>query len=165
MNGQLTCDGASLMTDLIMRPGSFQRDGLFGFLTVVLVAAIVRGAPGTHRISTYVVMAFCAALVVSVLITWVRQRRRPSRLEIGPDLIRFLDPRAKAPERQLRRAGGAVVVGVRRLDLRRAIVCIAQPDTGTSIGLNYYKVRPVAVACRSQGWPVTERIPGRKDRS
>ena len=153
------------MTNLIMRPSSFQRDGLFGFLTVVLVAAIVHGALGTHRTSTYVVMTLVAALLVAVLISWVRQRRRPSRLEIGPDLIRFLDPGAKTSERQLHRVGGAVVVGVRRLNLRTAIVFIAQPDTGTSIDLNYYKVRPVAVACRAQGWPVTERIPGRKDRS
>lgn len=153
------------MANVIMRPSSFQRDGLFGFLTVVLVVAIVRGAFGTHRTSTYVVMVLAAALLVAVLVSWVRQRRRPSRLEIGPDLIRFLDPAAKTPERQLRRVGGAVVVGVRRLDLRRAIVYIAQPDTGTSIDLNYYKVRPVAAACRAQGWPVTERIPGRKDRS
>jgi len=153
------------MANVIMCPSSFQRDGLFGFLTVVLVVAIVRGAFGTHRTSTYVVMVLAAALLVAVLISWIRQRRRPSRLEIGPDLIRFLDPGARLPERQLRRMGGAVVVGVRRLDLRRAIVYIAQPDTGTSIDLNYYKVRPVAAACRAQGWPVTERIPGRKDRS
>jgi hypothetical protein len=155
----------ALMASVIMRPSSFQRDGLFGFLTVVLVAAIVRGAFGTHRVSTYVVMAFAAALLVAVVISWVRQRRRPSHLEIGPDLIRFLDPGAKIPERQLGRMGGAVVVGVRRLGLRTAVVYIAQPDTGTSIDLNYYKVRPVAVACRAQGWPATERIPGRKDRS
>ena len=142
------------MANVIMCPSSFQRDGLFGFLTVVLVVAIVRGAFGTHRTSTYVVMVLAAALLVAVLISWIRQRRRPSRLEIGPDLIRFLDPGAKLPERQLRRMGGAV-----------AIVYIAQPDTGTSIDLNYYKVRPVAAACRAQGWPVTERIPGRKDRS
>ena len=153
------------MANVIMRPSSFQRNGLFGFLTAVLVATIVRGALGTHRTSTYVVMALAAALLVAVLVSWVRQRRRPSRLEIGPDLIRFLDPGAKTSERQLHRVGGAVVVGVRRLNLRTAIVFIAQPDTGTSIDLNYYKVRPVAVACRAQGWPVTERIPGRKDRS
>jgi uncharacterized membrane protein YuzA (DUF378 family) len=153
------------MTSTTMRPSSFQRDGLFGFLTVVLIAAIVRGALGARRTSTYVVMGLCAALLVVVLISWVRQRRRPSSLEIGPDLIRFLDPGAQTPERELRRMGGAIVVGVRRLDLRRAVVYIAQPDTGTSIDLNYYKVRPVAVACRAQGWPVTERSPGRKDRS
>jgi hypothetical protein len=116
-------------------------------------------------VSTYVVMALAAVLLVPVVISWVGQWRRPSRLEIGPDLIRFLDPGAKTPERQLHRAGGAVVVGVRRLDLRRAVVYIGQPDTGASIDLNYYKVRPVAVACRAKGWPVTERIPGRKDRS
>ena len=134
------------MAEVIMRPSSFQRDGLFGFLTVVFVAAIVRGAFGTHRVSTYVVMALAAVLLVAVIVTWVRQRRHPSRLEIGPDLIRFLDPGAKMPERQLGRTGGAVVVGVRRLNLRTAVVYIAQPDTGTSIDLNYYKVRPVAVA-------------------
>jgi hypothetical protein len=150
---------------LTVHPSRFQRDGSFGFLTLAFAAAIIRGATGTHRASTYVVVGIIAVLLIVTVAFWIKLRRRPSRLEIGPDLIRFVDPVSKTAERHLRRDGGGVVVGVRHASLRTWVAYISQPDTGTSIDLNSFKVKQVAEVCQAQGWPVTRSSPYRRDRS
>lgn len=152
------------MDTVTVRPSSAQRDTLFGFLAVVLVAAIVRGGFGTHRVSTYVVMAIAAALLVPVVVFWIRMRRRPSHLEIGPDLIRFVDPVPRPTEYEVHRADGAIVVGIRMTSARSWVPYLSQQDSGAQFDLTYFKVDQVVEACRTRGWSVTKRVPHRRDR-
>jgi hypothetical protein len=151
------------MNPTILRPSRAQRGILFGFLSVLLLAALIRGAFGVGRASTSIVTGLAAVLLVAVLLAWRRLSRRPASLEIGSEVIRFVDPLARVPERQLTRSGGDLEVGVRMLSARTWVPYLSQRAL-EPVDLHYFNPRQVAQACRDHGWPVTERPPGRGGR-
>ena len=133
---------------------------LFGFLSVVVAAALARGVTGAHtaagRVAVVVIFGFLLGLLVA---RWVIIARSPARLEITEDAVRFV-PR-KAQVRVLSRAEGDELRFFRRSAGRSWILGLTVATPGTAAGpgqvlspLNFFSRKAVRQACRSRGWRV-----------
>src|SRR5258706_14155139 len=77
----------------VIRPSRAQRDGLFGALIVVFIAAFARGFPGAATTGGRVAVAvFTGGMTALLLWGWIRLIRRPSHLEISPAAVTLVEP-------------------------------------------------------------------------
>ena len=134
----------------VVRESSLQRDGLYGILTLVFVAALVRGVLGATTSAAGPRPAVVFGLVIAVVVlAWVRAIRGPDRLEVS------VEPHPLHPGlRDTRRSpGGRQRAAVRDQASRPAGVPVAVP-VGDRDDHPAALVHPDAVrtACESQGW-------------
>lgn len=131
---------------------------LFGFLTVVVAAALARGVTGAHTTTGRVaVIVIFGALLVLLIVRWVIIARSPARLEITEDAIRFVPRRAQV--RVLSRAEGDELRFFRRSAGRSWILGLTVAVPGTAAGpgqvlspLNFFSRQAIRQAGRSRAW-------------
>jgi hypothetical protein len=119
--------------------------GLFGFLTVVWAAVLVRG----HGAGIWVLLLFGAVLAGTGAL-WLHLSRHPPRLEVSRDAIRLLhgtQPRAQellreSDELDVRLGGGKYP--------QPYLVVVASDQPG--IAINMFDRAELARACEAQGW-------------
>jgi hypothetical protein len=131
---------------------------LFGFLTVVVAAALIRGVTGAQSAAGRVaVVVIFGGLLVLLIARWVIIARSPAQLEITEDAIRFVPRKAQA--RVLSRAEGDELRFFRRSAGRSWILGLTLTAPGTAAGpgqvlspLNFFSRKAIRQACRSRGW-------------
>jgi hypothetical protein len=126
-------------------------DVLWGFLTVVSAAALVRGHFGGSTTSTKVVidLAFGTLLAASVA-AWIWFRRHPARLEITTDAVAF-SHRGQSGSTRLVGPGELYVYttligGTDRLNFLKVT------GSDEAILLTMFDHEEVKAACRARGW-------------
>lgn len=125
---------------------------LFGFLALAAIVALARGVAGAQTASGRVVAAvFCAILVVAFIAGWIVMARRPARLEITMDAIRYTQRNGQVST--LSRQSGDELRFVRRhRGARIWTLGLTIAGTGTVITLGFFSRNAVRQACRTRGW-------------
>jgi hypothetical protein len=119
--------------------------GLFGFLTVVWVAVLLRG----HGAGVWVVVLF-GALLVATLALWVHLWRHPPRLEVSHDAIRYWH-RGRPRAQELRRDSGELYIRRSGGKYPQAYLCVVASDQ-VGIALSMFDRDDVVRACEAAGW-------------
>jgi cytochrome c biogenesis protein CcdA len=126
---------------------------LFGFLTVAMAAALIRGVIGAQTTAGRVAVAVIfGVLLVVFLIGWAVSARRPAHLEITEDSIRYVtgNGRVTALSRQQgdelrfisRPAGRIWTLGL-----------TVTPGPGPVLTpLTFFSRKAVRQACQARGW-------------
>jgi hypothetical protein len=84
--GKATDSGAIVVTESRQQVGI-----LFGFLILAFAVALARGVTGAQTTSGQVAAAvFGSILVVAFTAGWIVMIRRPARLEVTEDVIRYV---------------------------------------------------------------------------
>ena len=136
---------------VVVRESRLQRDGVYGFLTLAFIAALVRGVLGaTTSGGTVGAGVVFGVLIVVVVAGWVRAIRSPDRLEVSASLIRYV-PASGAP-RQVSRQGGDELRFVTKRAGRLAFPSLFQSATATTLPLRWFTHAAVRTACESKGW-------------
>ena len=141
---------------VVVRQSRLQRDGLFGALVAVFLAAVARGYPHAQTATgRAVLVVFVTVVTAALVVAWVRLIRRPCHLEISRQAVTLVDGRA--PARVLSRGQGAQlrVVSLGSARYRRPGLAIA--GTGTAIPLPFFSVREVRRQCLAAGWSFAGR--------
>jgi hypothetical protein len=125
---------------------------LFGFLSLAFAVALARGVTGAQSTSGRAAVAVIFGILVLVCVwAWIMMIRRPARLEIAGDVIRYL-PR-NGPVSTLSRQQGDELRFVQRLrgpriwTIELTIAC-----SGTGIVLGFFSRNAVRQACLTRGW-------------
>jgi hypothetical protein len=119
--------------------------GLFGFLTVVWVAVLVRG----YGAGLWVVVLF-VALLVGTLALWLELTRHPPRLEVSHDAIRYWH-RGKPRAQELFRESGELYIRRSGGRYPQAYLCVVGSDQ-VGIAMNMFDKDEIVRACATKGW-------------
>ena len=113
--------------------------------------ALARGVPGAHTAAGRVTAAavFGGLLVLS-LAGWIIAARRPRRLEITPDAIRYVQRNGQVSV--LSRQLGGELRWVKELRGRTWRLGLTIAGTDTVMLLGAFSRRPVQQACLARGW-------------
>jgi len=137
----------------IVAASRWQVSMLFGFLTLAFAVALARGGIGAQTTSgTVAVVVLCAVLLAVFISAWIRALRRPARLEITEDAIRYV--RRNGPPAILSRQQGNELSFVRTNRGGRNWtlgLAIAGTDTVMDLGL-FFSRKSVRQACRARDW-------------
>jgi hypothetical protein len=144
----------------IVAESRLQVSTLFGFLTLVAAAALIRGVIGAQTTGGRVaVIVIFGALLVLFIARWVIIARRPAHLEITEDAIRYVTRAGKASE--LSRHEGDELRFFRRAAGRTWILGLTVAAPGTSAGpgqvltpLSFFSRKAVRQGCQTRGWTV-----------
>ena len=144
-------DAASVVVAEDRRPIGF----LFGFLILVFAVALGRGVSGAQTAAGRAVAGiFCVLLLAALVTGLVSLLRRPARLEVSADTIRFV--RRNGQSSVLSRQAGHELrfVKLHHGTLSRVwTLGLGVAGTGTVIGLpGFFPRNTVRQACSSCGW-------------
>jgi len=117
-------------------------DVLWGFLTLVLAVALVRGA------GSIAVVGVFGVLLAVTLAGWVWFRRHPARLEITPEAIVFRH-RGQAG---LTLTPGTLAVRQTLLGGSDRLLFLTTSGSKEAIPLQMFDLEQVRTACRGAGW-------------
>ncbi len=130
---------------------------LFGFLLAIFAAALIRGVTGAATTTGRVAAAvFCAALILAVGWGWASVARRPPRVEISKDAIRFVSRNGKASTLS-RQSGDELRFVKQHAGPMSRIWTLGLSIAGTDTVLllsGFFSLSEVRKACRVQGWRV-----------
>lgn len=129
---------------------------LFGFLALCCTAALARGVPGAHTTAGRLAAAVIfGGLLVVILAGWAAALRRPRRLEITQDAIRYVqrDGRATSLSRQY----GDHLRWVKQLRGRTWRLGLTIVGTDDVMILGTFSRKTVQRACLARGWHFDER--------
>jgi hypothetical protein len=130
---------------------------LFGFLVAIFALALVRGVTGAATTTGRVAAAvFCAALILAVGWGWAAMARRPARVEITKDAIRFVS-RSGKPSALSRQSGDELRFVKQHAGPLSRIWTLGLTIAGTDAVLlltGFFSRSEVRQACRAQGWRV-----------
>ncbi len=128
---------------------------LFGFLILAFAVALARGVAGAQTTAGRTVVAvLCAGLIAVFIRGWIVIIRRPARLEVSADAVRFV--RRNGHVATLSRQSGDELRFVKRH--RGALsriwtLGLTITGTGTVIDLpGFFSRQAVREACRDRGW-------------
>ncbi|MDQ4024920.1 MAG: hypothetical protein M3217_05435 [Actinomycetota bacterium] len=138
---------------IVVEQSNMSVNVLWGFLSVVFAVALWRGHQGAQtgagRLALDVI--FGVGVIASVT-AWISFHRRPARLEISQDVIRF-SHRGRPNTIELRRPGPLYVHRVfNPRGGAQSYLKVAGSDD--AIPLVLFNFKDVERACRSAGWPV-----------
>jgi hypothetical protein len=140
----------------IVRESRVRISTLFGFLTVICVAALARGVPGAQTTTGRVTAAAVfGGLLVLVIIGWIVMLRRPRRLEITADAIRYVQRNGQVTA--LSRQQGDELRWVKQLRGRSWRLGLTIVGTDAVMFLGAFSRKPVRQACLARGWRFGER--------
>lgn len=128
---------------------------LFSFLILVFAVALARGVAGAHTTAGAAAAAvFCGAFIVSVLVGWIVMIRRPARLEIAADAIRFVQRNGQASALSRQQGDELRFVRQHRGALSQVwTLGLAIAGTDTVITLpGLFSRNAVRQACCARGW-------------
>jgi hypothetical protein len=124
---------------------------LFGFLTLAFAAALARGVTGAQSGPGRVAVAtFCGMLLGGFIAGWVVTLRRPTRLEISEDAIRYARRNGRAYT--LSRRPGTELRFVKQHSGRIWTLGLSVAGTDTAILLSLFSRNAVRQACLARGW-------------
>lgn len=129
-----------------------QRDGLFGFLTVAMAAALVRGLVGadtaTGRLVIGVIFGILVALVVGA---WIRVLRKNEHLEVSDTDILLVSTTA-ARTQSFQRSNGEQLRFVAKAAGRVTLFGLYQPGSDTTVLLHLFSRNAVQEALLAHSW-------------
>jgi hypothetical protein len=126
-------------------------DLLWGFLSLVFAAALVRGHFGASSTTSRLVVDLgFGTLLVGSIAAWIWFRRHPARLEITPEAVAF-EHRGQSGSTRLVRPGElyirtTLVGGTDRLNFLKVT------GSDEAIVLTMFDHEEVKAACRANGW-------------
>jgi hypothetical protein len=130
-----------------------QRDGLFGFLTLAIAAALVRGLVGATTTSSRVsVGVIFGAVLAGILLAWLRILRSAERLEISDTEISYV--RAGTRTQPIQRDAGEQLRFVTKSAGRMTFFGLYQPGSGTTVLLHLFSRKAVETALLAHQWRV-----------
>ena len=131
---------------------------LFGFLSLAFAVALARGVTGAQSTPGRVAVAVIfGVLVLFCLRAWITMVRRPARLEIAGDVIRYL-PRHGPVSTLSRQQGDELRFVQRRRGLRIWTLELTIAGSGPGIVLGFFSRNAVRQACLARGWRFDAQI-------
>jgi hypothetical protein len=131
---------------------------LFGFLSLAFAVALARGVIGAQSTSGRAAVAVIFGILVLVCVrAWVMMIRRPARLEIAGDVIRYV-PRTGPVSALSREQGDELRFVRRRQGPRLWALELTIAGSGTGIVLGFFSRNAVRQACLAGGWRFDARI-------
>ncbi len=125
---------------------------LFGFLSLAFAVALARGVTGAQSTSgRAAVVVIFGILVVVCVRAWIMMIRRPARLEIAGDIIRYV-PRNGPVSTLSRQQGDELRFVRRRRGPRIWTIELTIAGSGTGIVLGFFSQNAVRQACLARGW-------------
>jgi hypothetical protein len=124
---------------------------LFGVLTLAFSTALATGVTGAQSGSGRVATAiFCGLLLGACVAGWIVTLRRPTRLEVSEDAIRYV--RCNGQAATLTRQPGAELRFVKHHRGRIWALGLCVAGTDTIIFLSLFSRSAVRQACLARGW-------------
>jgi len=99
---------------------------------------------------------FSSLLVAAFIAGWVVMIRRPARLEVAEDAIRYVSRNGRASS--LSRQWGDELRFVQRLRGRIRTLGLTIVGTDTAITLGFFSRKAVKQACRAHGWRFDDQV-------
>ena len=131
---------------------------LFGFLSLAFAVALARGVTGAQATSGRASVAVIfGILVLACVRSWIVMIRRPARLEIAGDVIRYV-PRSGPVSTLSRQQGDELRFVQRRRGLRIWTLELTIAGSGTGIVLGLFSRNAVRQACLARGWRFDAQI-------
>jgi cytochrome c biogenesis protein CcdA len=126
---------------------------LFGFLTVAMAAALIRGVIGAQTTTGRVAVAVIFGVLLVVFLTgWVVSARRPAHLEITEDTIRYVTRNGQVTALS-RQQGDQLRFTTRRAGRIWTLGLSVVPGPGPVLTpLNFFSRKAVRQACQARGW-------------
>jgi hypothetical protein len=135
----------------IVRESRGQIGTLLGLLTLACVVALARGVPAAHSAAGRVALSVVFGGVLVVLIAgWIVALRRPRRLEITEDAVRYVQRNGQVSA--LSRQQGDELRWVKELRGRTWRLGLTIAGTDTVILLGTFSRKAVRQACLARGW-------------
>jgi hypothetical protein len=159
---EVAAERALLQRSVLVAERPRRVDVLWGFLTLVFGAALVRGhlGAGTTIGRVAVDVAFGALLGGSIS-AWVWFRRHPARLEITPEAVVFAHRGQRGAVRLA--APGELYIHTTHLGTTDRLHFLKVHGSDESIPLQMFDHEEVKAACRASGWRLAgdphERLP------
>lgn len=126
---------------------------LFGFLSLAFAVALARGVAGAQSAPGRAAVAVIFGILV---LAWIMMIRRPARLEIAGDVIRYVP--GNGPVSALSRQQGDELRLVRRRRGRIWTIELTIAGSGTGIVLGFFSRNAVRQACLARGWRFDDQI-------
>jgi hypothetical protein len=131
---------------------------LFGFLSLAFAVALARGVTGAQSTPGRVAVAVIfGVLVLFSLRAWITMVRRPARLEIAGDVIRYV-PRHGPVSTLSRQQGDELRFVKRQQGPRLWALELTIAGSGTGIVLGFFSRNAVRQACLARGWRFDAQI-------
>jgi hypothetical protein len=131
---------------------------LFGFLSLAFAVALARGEAGAQSTPGRAALAVIFGILVLVCVrAWIMMIRRPARLEIAGDVIRYV-PRHGPASVLSRQQGDELRVVKRRQGPRIWALELTIAGSGTGIVLGFFSRDAVRQACLARGWRFDDQI-------
>lgn len=138
-----------------MRESRLQRDGLFGFLTAVFVAALVRGVLGASTSAGRItVAAVFGAIIALIIVVWVFMVRHPALIEVDYESIRYVSG-SRRPDKVLYAARGRDLRIVSHRNGRTAAVSLVQVASGEDVALRLFSRKAIRDTVQQYGWQLS----------
>ena len=131
---------------------------LFGFLSLAFAVALARGVTGAQSASGRAAVAVIfGILVLACVRAWIMMIRRPARLEIAGDVIRYV-PRHGPVSTLSRQQGDELRFVKRQQGPRIWALELTIAGSGTGIVLGFFSRKAVRQACLTRGWRFDAQI-------
>jgi hypothetical protein len=125
---------------------------LFGFLSLAFAVALARGVIDGESTSGRVAVAVIFGILVLICVrAWIMMIRRPARLEVAGDVIRYV-PRNGQVSTLSRQQGDELRFVQRRRGARIWTIELTIGGSGTGIVLGFFSRNAVRQACLVRGW-------------
>ncbi len=128
---------------------------LFGFLVLVFAVALARGVVGAQTTAGRTAAAIVCGVLIAVLLTgWIVRTRRPARLEVTEDAVRFVQRNGQVSTLSRQRGDALRFVKQHRGALSRVWtlgLTIAGTDTVITLP-GFFSRNAVRQACGARGW-------------
>jgi hypothetical protein len=139
---------------IVVRESNAQRNLLYGFVTLALAVAVLRGLlshPSSLTLTAVVVLALVLVLMVAA---WWRTWRDPYRIEVSVERVCYLG-RHKSEYRDMAREDGIDLWLYARPVGRSEVLVLEQPASDLQWTLRFFGRQPIIDACMARGWSVT----------
>jgi hypothetical protein len=131
---------------------------LFGFLSLAFAVALARGVTGAQSTPGRVAVAVIFGVLVLVCVrAWVMMARRPARLEIAGDVIRYV-PRHGQVSSLSRQQGDELRFVKRQQGPRIWALELTVAGSGSGIVLGFFSRNAVRQACLARGWRFDSQV-------
>jgi hypothetical protein len=141
---------------IVVRERRSQRNILFGFLAVVVLAApilaLVRGGP--HDTDDTIVMIVLGVVGVLVVFLWISLARHPRRLVVSSEIIRLEREGAVDNTPPLSRSPDDRLLFVLGGSARSRFWMLTNSAGDSRLSLQFFNKREVERACIAAGWRV-----------
>ena len=144
--GNATDPAAIVVTD---RP---QIGILYAFLSLAVAVVLARGVVGAHTAAGRVAIAVIFGILLVVFIAaWIAAIRRPARVEVTKDAIRYVQRNGQVSSLS-RQLGDELGFVQTRRGPRIWTLGLTITGTDAVITLGYFSRHAIREACRARGW-------------